>query len=88
MELNEAKQILENAGYLVEDTYTEDEFVRDTITKIVNDYKFKDRNKALIHNPKTKLAIEDFIRNYYNSMPSIDDCIYKLYDVIDNENLV
>ena len=75
MNLNEAKEILENAGYLVEDTYTEDEFVRDTITKFVNSIKYRERNKALIHDPKTKTAIENFIRDYYNSMTSIDDCI-------------
>lgn len=85
MNINKAKEILESAGLSVE--ADEDRFVRDTITKMVNDFQYKNRNKALVHDPEKRKAVEEFIRNYYNSMPSIDDCIERLYAVIEKEAL-
>ena len=81
MKFSKAKEVLENAGFMLEGS--EDKFVRDTITKMVNDVPYKNRNKALVNDPKKKSAIEEFIRNYYNSMPNIDDCIERLYAAIE-----
>ena len=85
MTFDQAKAILESAGLSVE--ADEDRFVRDTITKMVNDFPYKNRNKALVHDPEKRNEIEAFIRNYYNSMPSIDDCIERLYAAIEKEQL-
>ena len=85
MTFDQAKAILESAGLSVE--ADEDRFVRDTITKMVNDFPYKSRNKALVHDPEKRNEIEAFIRNYYNSMPSIDDCIERLYAAIEKETL-
>ena len=85
MNIAEAKEVLENAGLTVE--ADEDRFVRATITKMVNDFPYKSRNKALVHDPKKRDEIEAFIRNYYNSMPSVDDCIERLYAEIEKEEL-
>ena len=85
MNINKAKEILQEAGLSVESD--EDRFVRDTITKMVNDFPNKSRNKALVHDLEKGKAVEEFIRNYYNSMPSIDDCIERLYAVIEHGTL-
>lgn len=85
MTFEQSKAILKEAGLSVESD--EDRFVRDTITKMVNDFPNKNRNKSLVHDPEKGKAVKEFIRNYYNSMPSIDDCIERLYAVIENGTL-
>lgn len=93
MSFSQAKEVLKSAGIRVcstsesiSDESLEDKFVRDTITKMVNDFPYKNRNKALVNDPKKRSAIEEFIRNYYNSMPDINDCVERLYAAIEQRS--
>lgn len=90
MRLDEAKQILENNGYLVEDTddYSEYDFYEDVWNKI-NNMEFFTEDSNFYGGPiaeKKKADIDAFISEYYASMPDVDDCILRLKNgIVDNE---
>lgn len=83
MDLNEALEKLKNAGLIAEDTddYSFSDFESEMWKKIENSEFFQKESDYYDNRPVAvakKADIDQFIREYWASMPDVDDCFLRL----------